>query len=117
MEFEISLKDLRFFARHGVMPFEREMGNEFKVDLLIKLPCDDRFEDDSLDNTVSYADLFEIVADEMNTPRKLLETVALNIAKKIRNYYPQVMKGKITIEKMRPPIVGMIGKAAVSLEF
>lgn len=117
MDFEISLNQLRFFALHGVLPEEQKLGNEFIVDLTVRIPARSSILEDNLDSTVSYEDLFFIVEEEMALPRKLLERLAMEIAEKIKRKFPQVISGLIKIEKLRPPIAGMIGSASVSLNF
>ena len=117
MEFEICLKDLRFYAYHGVFEEERKTGNEFKVDLSVFTPYDDNIRSDDLSKTVSYANLFNIIKEEMSIPRNLLEKVAIEIALKIKRDFPVIQRGRINIEKIHPPIPGMIGSAAIALNF
>lgn len=117
MEFEISLEDLRFYAYHGVFDDEREVGNEFRVSLSVFLPVMKDAGNDLLDSTVSYADLFDIVSREMKKPRKLLETVALDTANRIKEKFESISRGFIKIEKLHPPIPEMLGKASVTLHF
>ena len=117
MEFEISLTDLRFYAYHGVMDEEKAIGNEFRVDLTVVIPSCDAIEEDKLEHTVSYADLYEIIAETMSKPRNLLEKVALNIVREIKNRFSEIRNGWIRIEKTRPPIQGMLGSASVKLKF
>lgn len=117
MEFEICLEGLRFMSRHGVMPQERVVGNEFVVDVSLRIPCLAGVEEDNLDATVSYADVFDIVKQEMETPRMLLERVASLIRTRIMEKWPFIKGGVITICKSTPPITGITGKAKVSLIF
>ncbi|MCH5226210.1 MAG: dihydroneopterin aldolase [Muribaculaceae bacterium] len=117
MEFEISLNNLIFYAYHGVLEEERKNGTEFRVDLSVVLPYLPEMENDLLEKTVSYERLYQIVEKAMNTPRNLLETIALDIGKKIREEFPVFEKGWIRIEKVRPPIPGMLGSASVKLNF
>ena len=117
MEFEIVLNDLRFYAFHGVYEEERLKGNDFLVNLSVFIPVVAGIQDDELANTVSYADLFEIVKEEMVNPCNLLETLALKIARRIRKTFPEVVRGRVSIEKKRPPITGMEGSASVALSF
>ena len=117
MFFEINLNNLVFYAHHGVMEEERRLGNEFHVDLSVLLPSGKDLELDKIENTISYVDLYSIVKEEMNLPRNLLEKVALNISERIKSQYPQIQGGKIRIEKVRPPIEGMIGTASITLTF
>lgn len=115
--FEISLSDLKFHAFHGVLPQENKVGNEFVVTVTIRIPYSRDILDDNLDATISYADLYEIVAEEMHSPKKLLETVAARIAGKIKAKWNQVLGGKITICKSTPPINKITGAAEVGLFF
>ena len=117
MNFEISLNDIRFHARHGVFQQENAVGNEFSVDVSLTIPYNPGVEDDDLDATISYADVYEIIAEEMKRPRKLLEAVAASIAKRFTAKWPEIEKGHITICKSTPPIAGITGNAAVTLNF
>ena len=121
MKFEINLNNLLFYAYHGIYETERHNGNKFTVNLTVSIPSqegikEDEFYDD-IKHTVSYADLYDIVRQEMYLPCKLLETVALKIAKRIKEEFPLITEGRITIEKDRPPIEGMLGNASVTLLF
>ncbi len=116
-EFEITLADLKFYAYHGVLPQETKVGNEFSVSVTVKIPYKDEILDDNLEATISYADVYEIVAEEMKTPRKLLETVAAHIRKRIMAEWKQISSGSITICKSTPPINGISGIAKVVLNF
>lgn len=117
MDFEIGFHNVRFSAFHGVENFEREYGNEFIVSLSVKILYQEDMDKDELDNTVSYAALYDIVSQEMSVVRKLMETVALEIVKRIKAKFPQIISGSLTIEKVRPPIPGMIGSAFITLNF
>lgn len=115
-EFCIELENLRFYAHHGMYEHERNDGNEFEVNLYVSYtaPDQEELQADELVNTISYVSLFNIVKKEMNLPRKLLETVACNIAKRIRAIYPHVGKIRCQIVKLTPPIAGFQGKASVT---
>ena len=117
MEFEISLNDLIFYSYHGVYEEEQKIGNEFHVSLTVVVPYNEGLEADDLAHTVSYADLYGIIEKEMAISSKLLEKVALKVAKRIKNDFPEIIKGKISIEKKHPPIPGILGSASVTLNF
>ena len=117
MEFEIGLQDIKFYAFLGVEEFERVIGNEFVVSLFVKKSFHKVMEKDDISNSISYVDLYEIVNEEIKKPRKLLETVAVDISYRIKEKFGQEVTGKIKIEKVHPPIPGMLGKAYVCLSF
>lgn len=116
MLFTVSLKAVRFQARHGVFPQERCVGNEFIVDLKVSYPAPENNTDD-LSHTISYADLYYIVDREMRVPSDLLEHVARRIVDAVRRIFPVSTSVSVSIEKVRPPIAGMAGNAAVCLDW
>ena len=117
MQFEVSLVDLRFHAFHGVDPQERIVGNEFAVTVRLKYFIEEKDIEDNIEKTISYADVYQLVETEMKRPRKLLETVAFELISKIRDRWPGISSGVVTISKINPPLSGITGKAEVSLSF
>jgi len=111
----VSLQGLDFFAYHGFYDEERKKGNDFICDVSVELKSFDSL-DDNIHDTVNYEDLYEIVADEMRTARKLLETVALRIMKRIQAL-DNVTSAKVKIHKKQPPIKGKVDRAVVELRF
>ena len=115
--FTIRLRDCRFFAYHGVFDTERRAGNEFVLNLEVSYtPAADAAESDSLDSTISYAELYEIAKEEMAKPRQLLETVAATIARRIAASLPIAERIKVRIAKTTPPISGITGDAEVEFD-
>jgi dihydroneopterin aldolase len=111
----ILLKDLTFYARHGVGAQETAVGNEFRVQLKLKVDFSAAAESDDLDGTVSYADVFEAVKSEMEVPSKLLEHVALRIARCLLTDFPLIEEVKIKLEKRNPPMGADIESAGVEM--
>ena len=111
--FIIRLEDVRLFGRHGVFPQEREIGNEFRVDLAVTFYVHDPTTRDDLNSTVSYVDLFELVKKEMKNTASLMETVAVAITDRITTKYRQVEKVQLKITKLHPPIANFEGMASV----
>lgn len=117
-EFEIQLRDVMLFGRHGVLPQERQLGNQYRVNVRLHIDASlfDEVADD-LSTTISYADVFEILKSEMDTPAALLESVAVRFARKVVLRWPGVRRGSIEIVKTMPPIPEMVGEAGVKYEF
>lgn len=121
---KVFLEDIRLFGYHGVFPSETKIGNEFRFDVSVDYP-DSLFFDrksgvplhDNLENTISYADIFEIVRQESAKPRKLLETLAISICQRIKTSFPQTDTCSCRITKLSPPIAGMQGHAGVEFIF
>ena len=117
-EFEIQLRDVMLYARHGVLPEEAVTGNQYRVNVRLRLDAAlfDACKDD-LENTISYADVFEILLTVMKSRVGLLETVAIRFAKEVRDRWPSIKSGWIEIVKTVPPIPNMIGEAGVRYDF
>lgn len=111
----ISLKNVRFFARHGVLPQERVTGGEFMVSVRIKYPFDNALLTDSIDDTANYAEVYEIMKTEMLKPSGLLEHVAGRIGSSIFEHMPEAESVDVEITKVNPPINADVMQSAVEL--
>lgn len=101
----VSINRMRITARHGLLPQERIVGNDFEVSVSVDIDADaEALMYDSMDVSVSYADLADIIREVMLTPCDLLETVAARICQAIRARFPKVTGGVVTLCKLRPPI-------------
>ena len=109
----IKLKQLRFFAHHGLYEEERKVSNEFMVDLEVT------FESTAatvtkMSETINYIKLYELVKKRMLEPTDLIETLAMTITDLIHQQYSQVKKVSITIQKKYPPVINFSGNVAVN---
>lgn len=114
-DYSIELHNIHIYAHHGVLEQERSVGAHFTLDVtLIISDCSCAFTDD-INGTVSYADLYELIRKEMQTPSKLLEHVCQRIINKIFVSFPTVKRATITLCKDTPPMGGDRLNAAVTL--
>lgn len=111
----IFLKDLRFYAYHGVAPQETAIGNEFTVSLRLKTDIFRAAETDNVEDTVSYADVYEAVKAEMEIPSKLLEYVCGRIVKRLFRDFPAIEEIEIALSKRNPPMGADIASAGVEM--
>lgn len=111
----IFLKDLRFYAYHGVAPQETTIGNEFTVSLRLKTDIFHAAETDLVEDTVSYADVYEAVKAEMEIPSALLEHVCGRIVKRLFMDFPAIEEIEITLSKRNPPMGADIASAGVEM--
>ena len=111
----ILLKDLRFQARHGVGAQETLVGNEFTVNLRLRTDLTKAVQTDDVADTLSYADVFEAVRDEMSRPSQLLEHVAGRIARRLFQAFPALDAIELKLMKRNPPMGADIDSAGVEL--
>ena len=113
--YTIELRDVHLFAHHGVMAQEQEIGAWFTIDIELEISDSSCSENDLIEGTVSYADVYEILRREMEQPSALLENVCNRISRKLYENFEQVTAIKITLCKDTPPMGGDRLKAAVTL--
>jgi dihydroneopterin aldolase len=109
----INLKQLRFFAHHGLYEEERKVSNEFIVDLEVSLESTSDVIT-KMTETINYIKLYELVKKHMLQTTDLLETLATAITEDIHLSYAQVKKISISITKKYPPVINFSGNVAVS---
>lgn len=117
---ELTLTDARFHGYHGVFEQERTVGNEFAVDLTatLLLDCRDTMAatiTDELADTISYADLYDRVRENMTVPCRLLEHLAARIVDDLAARWPQIESLHVRITKLAPPIPGSDCRASVAI--
>lgn len=101
---KILLQDHRLYARHGVLPQERETGAWFRVSVEAETDFTAAMQSDRLDDTLSYAHLADIVSREMAVPSRLLEHVAGRIARRVLEQHPRVPRVTVRVVKENPPL-------------
>lgn len=115
MNSRIFIAGLRMRACHGVLPQERIVGGDFEVSLSVEYDISRAMATDDVADTLSYADLSDLVRREMVVPSNLLEHVAGRIAKTIIERWPQVQSVSLSITKLNPPMGADCDGAGVEL--
>ncbi|MFD0793800.1 dihydroneopterin aldolase [Mucilaginibacter litoreus] len=114
---QVGLEGVEFYAYHGFYPEEQKTGTRFLVDVSVGFNNNAPFSDDSLANTVNYEVLYEIVTEEMQHTRKVLETVAEAIMKRIQANFNFIDTIEVTIRKQNPPFNGPVKQSVVKLSY
>ena len=115
MQTKIKLSGMKFYAYHGVMPQERKVGNHFQVDLTVTAPLQKAVLSDDLTDTLNYAALYAVVAEEMSKPSLLIEHVAGRILKALKHQFPGIEAIDLELAKLNPPFGGDLISASVLL--
>ena len=113
----IELRGLRFHAYHGVMEQERNVGNEFEVDLLMEFDATRAMEHDSLGGTIDYTEVVSLVEREMANPSKLLEHVAYRIRQSILLRFARISHISVRVTKLAPPLSRQIESVSFRTDY
>lgn len=100
----IKITGVKGFGYHGVLPHEREEGQDFEVDVEISTSFSKAVASDDLALTLNYALVADIVVAEITGPPvNLIETLADQIAQKI-SQLPFAESVSVTVHKPYAPI-------------
>lgn len=113
MKSYILLENIAFFAHHGVFSQETKVGNVFIVNLKLEIDLEKASFSDDLGDTISYADVYNIVKEEMEIPSKLLEHAAGRIIRRLKDMYLCIKSIELKLSKRNPPVGGQIDFASV----
>lgn len=113
---KIYLEDIKIYAYHGVLPEENIIGTYYILNTELHTDLWKAAESDDLNDTISYADINDIIHDEMKIKSKLLEHVAGRIIAALHKKFPQIDYIKLKITKTAPPMKGEMRGASIELE-
>lgn len=100
----IRIGGLRGYGYHGVLPGEREVGQEFVVDVVLSVDTRRAAATDDLADTVDYGDLADRIHRHITgPPLALLEALAERIARDCLND-PAIHAVEVTVHKPQAPV-------------
>lgn len=114
-EYIIELNEIHLYAYHGVIEQERSIGAWYTINASFTISDFSCLENDSIEGTVSYADIYDTICEEMKKPSQLLENVCYRISDKVYSRFTQVSAISITLSKDTPPMGGDRLNAAVTI--
>ena len=111
---QIRLNGMEFYAYHGWYPEEQRTGNQFLVDVVMDIGMGKASKTDDLNDALNYAEVYELVKQEMSVPSHLLEHVSARILDKIFKQFPQLERVEVCVSKLNPPVGGQVKSVSVS---
>ena len=103
----IGLEGMEFFAFHGYYKAEQKIGNKYVLDVFVNLKTDLK-DTEEIEDTFNYEYIFDICKEEMNIPRKLLETVAYKIVAKLKSKSALIKSVDLKLRKIGVQLGGKL---------
>ncbi len=112
----IVLKGMVFQGHTGVFPFEKEDGQPFIVDLTLAISPLPAVFSDQLEDTVSYAEIYECVKEIVEKSRyDLLERLSMAVLEAVFAFDGRIEAAEILVMKPKAPIEGTFDAMGVRL--
>lgn len=113
----IRLHNAVFYAYHGVMSDEQNLGGKFEVDVELHCDLSDAKKTDSLAHTVNYEKVYTVMKQAVVGKKYLLiEALAQTIGSGILNSFPAVQKVIVRVRKPGAAVHGVIDHVEVETE-
>jgi len=105
----IRIKNAQFYAYHGAMQEEQNIGGRFEVDVDIKTDFSEAVKNDELHLTVNYHKVYKLINEIVHRENfYLIETLACRIADELIESFEQIQELTIRVRKRSVPVGGML---------
>jgi dihydroneopterin aldolase len=114
---KILIKDIKLYGYHGVLDKEREIGQNFYIDIEMAVDLKAAGITDDLGNTVDYSKVYDIInnINERNKFR-LIESFAHNISEEVLKAFDKIKEIMVRVRKPDAPIDGDFGWVGVEIK-
>lgn len=112
----IGLEGMEFYAFHGVYEEEQKTGGQYIVDVWVHTDAQKAEQEDDLEGTVNYEQIYAAVQRNMQQPVKLIERLARKIIDDIRLFVIREDTIRIKIRKIHPPLGYKVEASVVEME-
>lgn len=114
MKLQTALEGIEFYAYHGLYAFEKEKGGLFIVDVVVNQEIADDAPLHEINEVVNYEAIFNIIKEEMEIRRDLIEDLAKTILARIGHQLLD-KEASITVKVTKPNPGGLFGSGAASV--
>ena len=113
MDTFLKIKDIKLWARVGVLKEERELGQLFNLEVTLWADFENCTQNDDIESTVDYSKLVEILKYQSNKISCFTIEKYSNEILKIIDEEFQLSRIKIILTKCKPPITGFDGEVSI----
>lgn len=105
----IRIKNAIFFAYHGLMQEEQNLGGKFNIDVDMYTDFSNTAKSDNLTDTINYVMVYKEINKIIHEKNyNLIETIATHIADELLKQHPAIQKIAVRVRKNSVPIGGVI---------
>ncbi|HEY4611652.1 MAG TPA: dihydroneopterin aldolase [Bacteroidota bacterium] len=113
----IRLHNAVFYAYHGVLTDEQNLGGKFEVDVELHCDLSKGAKSDNLKDTVDYQKVYSCIRDlVLGKKYYLLEALANTIAQGILRQFKKVDTAVVRVRKPGAPVRGVIDHVEVEIQ-
>lgn len=112
----IRIKNASFYAYHGALEEEQNIGGKFEADVDIYTNFSAAATDDNLKETIDYDKVYKFINKIVHTKKyKLIETLATVIVDELFIAFPKIEKIAVRVRKHHVPVGGVLDYVEVEV--
>lgn len=112
----ITLKNMRLWGHHG-SPEEREVGEEYCIDVTVDYDMAPMFETDRMDASLSITDVYRVTEQVICREQyHLIQKMTARLLDEVMALYPSITKASVTVKKPNVQIESMLDYLCCTLE-
>lgn len=105
----IRIKNAQFYAYHGALQEEQNIGGKFEVDVDIETDFSEAVINDELHLTINYHKVYQFISIIVHKEKfYLIETLAERIANGLMERFELILKLSVRVRKRSVPVGGML---------
>ncbi len=105
----IRIKNATFYAYHGALQEEQNIGGKFEADVDIYTDFQEAAANDDLKMTINYHDVYQYINRMIHEKKYyLIETLAIEITNGLMKDFPHIKKIAVRVRKNNVPVGGVI---------
>ena len=112
----IEIKGMEFHSFIGHYDEEKQIGNNFRVDINLWYDSSKAEKSDRLRDALDYQAVYNIVKKQMNIKCNLLENAAYRILEALWYSFPQLERIEVRLSKLFPKLGGIVNEVAIKVE-
>ncbi len=106
---KLTIKNLEFYAFHGVKDEEKKLGGRYQMDLELYYDSSSAIATDKLSNALNFEEILHKIAEELaNKNFNLIETLGNQILEVVADNYSILQKATVRIRKFNIPFKGIL---------
>lgn len=105
----IRIKNASFYAYHGALQEEKNIGGKFEADVDIYTDFTEAVKNDDLKKTINYDEVYKFINKIVHEKKySLIETLSFTIAEELLKKYKEINKIAVRVRKHNVPVGGVM---------
>ncbi len=111
---KLTINNIQLYSYHGVSQAEQQLGGRYEIDVELYYDARQAVTHDNLSDAINYADVITCITDATNGKRRrLIETLASDLARAILEHFPSVESVCLRVRKRTIPVGAMVDSVEV----